>query len=271
MRKRLKCLLLAALILGGVSTTVLAAAPPEGPGANPSPEVSGSQPPAEAAPDPDETPAPKESGELGETPAPEESGMPEEPPVPEEPEPPTLEELRDTLMAILGDSGETQSIRASVDRMIALGDPGGTLRQWLESTIRKYQLEQELAQLTGTLGALEASSGELEALAQAAAELQSRLERTLPPPKTAFQEIAQHEPNPVEHEAGEILRRLAEHGVTRFRQLFRGNRSRSEIVATFLGVLELCRSRRLLLAGTEAYYEIKRGDWVPDGPFPETD
>lgn len=171
MRKRLKCLLLAALILGGVSTTVLAAAPPEGPEASPSPEVSGSQPPAEASPDPDETLAPEESGEPGGTPAPEESGMPEEPPVPEEPEPPTLEELRDTLMAILGDSGETQSIRASVDRMIALGDPDGTLRQWLESTIRKYQLEQELAQLTGTLGALEASSGELEALAQAAAEL----------------------------------------------------------------------------------------------------
>ena len=108
-------------------------------------------------------------------------------------------------------------------------------------------------------------------LAQAAAELQSRLERTLPPPKTAFQEIAQHEPYPVEHKAGEILRRLAEHGVTRFRQLFRGNRSRSEIVATFLAVLELCRSRRLLLAGTEADYEIKRGDGAPDGPFAETD
>lgn len=159
MKKRLERLLLAALILGAISTTVLAAAPSEGPAASPSPEVSGTQPPAEASPTPDESSAPEESGE------------PEESPAPEEPEPPTLEELRDTLMAILGDSEETQSIRANVDRMIALGDPGGTLRQWLESTIRKYQLEQELEQLTGTLGALEASSGELEALAQAAAEL----------------------------------------------------------------------------------------------------
>ena len=30
-----------------------------------------------------------------------------------------------------------------------------------------------------------------------------------------------------------------------------GNRSRSEIVATFLAVLELCKARRLRLAGTE--------------------
>ena len=30
-------------------------------------------------------------------------------------------------------------------------------------------------------------------------------------------------------------------GVEKFRALFRGSRSRSEIVATFLAVLELCR------------------------------
>ena len=35
------------------------------------------------------------------------------------------------------------------------------------------------------------------------------------------------------------------------RALFRGNKSRSEIVATFLAVLELCKASRLRLAGTE--------------------
>ena len=41
-------------------------------------------------------------------------------------------------------------------------------------------------------------------------------------------------------------------GVTRFRcALFQGNRSRSEVVATFLAVLELCKAHRLRLAGTE--------------------
>ena len=32
-----------------------------------------------------------------------------------------------------------------------------------------------------------------------------------------------------------------------FRKLFRGNRSRSEIVATFLAILELCRLRSVTL------------------------
>ena len=51
--------------------------------------------------------------------------------------------------------------------------------------------------------------------------------------------------------AGEIIRRLLRTGVTRFRALFQGNRSRSEVVATFLAVLELCKAHRLRLAGTE--------------------
>ena len=49
----------------------------------------------------------------------------------------------------------------------------------------------------------------------------------------------------------EILNRLLHLGVTRFKSLFRGSRSRSEVVATFLAVLELCKAHRLRLAGTE--------------------
>ena len=50
--------------------------------------------------------------------------------------------------------------------------------------------------------------------------------------------------------ASELLQRLLHLGVARFRALFRGSRSRSEVVATFLAVLELCKDRRLRLAGT---------------------
>ena len=59
-------------------------------------------------------------------------------------------------------------------------------------------------------------------------------------------------PYPVADKAGEILERLSRFGVTRFRALFKGNRSRSEVVATFIAVLELCKARRLRLAGTES-------------------
>ena len=88
-------------------------------------------------------------------------------------------------------------------------------------------------------------------LFKAMSDILGRLDNKLPPPVSAFQGIVGREPYPVADKAGEILRRLIQFGVTRFRALFKGNRSRSEVVATFLAVLELCKARRLLLAGTE--------------------
>lgn len=78
-----------------------------------------------------------------------------------------------------------------------------------------------------------------------------RVDNQLPPPTAAFEGIVGREPYPVSDKAQEILARLQRFGVTRFHALFQGNRSRSEIVATFLAVLELCKARRLRLAGTE--------------------
>lgn len=101
-------------------------------------------------------------------------------------------------------------------------------------------------------------------LLRAMAELQSRAERKLPPPRAAFQEIAQHEPYPVERKARDILRRLKELGVARFHQLFKGSRSRSEVVATFLAVLELCRSHVLQLTGSESECTVRQVGEPPE-------
>ena len=57
------------------------------------------------------------------------------------------------------------------------------------------------------------------------------------------------EPYPVETKAKEILRRLRGVGITRFLLLFRGSKTRSELVATFMAVLELCRNNLIKLAG----------------------
>ena len=78
-----------------------------------------------------------------------------------------------------------------------------------------------------------------------------RIGNKLPPPVEAFQGIVGREPYPVADKAAEIVRRLLSFGVTRFRALFKGSRSRSEIVATFIAVLELCKAKRVRLAGTE--------------------
>lgn len=98
----------------------------------------------------------------------------------------------------------------------------------------------------------------------AIAEIQNRAERALPPPRAAFQEIVQHEPYPVESKAREIIRRLKEGGITRFLLLFKGSRSRSEVVATFLAVLELCRAHVLHLAGSEADCTVRQESDLPE-------
>ena len=73
-----------------------------------------------------------------------------------------------------------------------------------------------------------------------------RAEKLAPPPRAAFEQIVQREPYSVSDKAGEIVRRLKS-----FLLLFRGAKSRSEIVATFMAVLELCRASVIRLAGGE--------------------
>lgn len=90
-----------------------------------------------------------------------------------------------------------------------------------------------------------------EDLHRAMVDVLGRADNKLPPPMSAFQGIVGREPYPVTDKAGEILQRLVRFGVTSFRALFKGSRSRSEVVATFLAVLELCKARRVRLAGTE--------------------
>ena len=90
-----------------------------------------------------------------------------------------------------------------------------------------------------------------EDLVQAMAAIAERSERALPPPTGIFSGIVGREPYPVTKKAAEVLKKLISHGVSRFLKLFRGNRSRSEIVATFLAVLELCRLKSIELEETE--------------------
>ena len=80
----------------------------------------------------------------------------------------------------------------------------------------------------------------------------------------AFQGIVGREVYPVAEKAGEIIKRLMEFGMTGFRALFRGNRSRSEVVATFLAVLELCKANRILLSGEQDNCNVTYTNTVPE-------
>lgn len=88
---------------------------------------------------------------------------------------------------------------------------------------------------------------ELSDMLRALDEISERNQRRLPPPTVNFKGIVGKEPYPVSRKAGEVLRTLVLRGIERLKNLFRGNRSRSEIVATFLAILDLCKNNSVTL------------------------
>ena len=86
-----------------------------------------------------------------------------------------------------------------------------------------------------------------EDLLRALDMITERNERMLPPPTVNFKGIVGKEPYPVGKKSVQLLRRLVQHGILRLKNLFRGSRSRSEVVATFLAILELCKTNRVTL------------------------
>ncbi len=88
---------------------------------------------------------------------------------------------------------------------------------------------------------------EPEDLLRALDEIAERNQRRLPPPTVNFKGIVGKEPYPVSRKAKEVVRRLVLRGIERLKNLFKGSRSRSEIVATFLAILDLCKTNSVCL------------------------
>ncbi len=74
-----------------------------------------------------------------------------------------------------------------------------------------------------------------------------RSQRQLPPPTMNFKGIVGKEPYPIGRKTGEVLRQLVLRGAERLKNLFCGNKSRSEVVATFLAILDLCKTNTVTL------------------------
>ena len=86
-------------------------------------------------------------------------------------------------------------------------------------------------------------------LLRALDEISERNQRRLPPPTVNFKGIVGKERYPVSRKTGEILRRLILRGVEKLMNLFKGNKTRSEVVATFISVLEMCKTGSVVLEG----------------------
>ena len=95
-----------------------------------------------------------------------------------------------------------------------------------------------------------------EDLRRAFLTMRERADVKVPSPITAFQGIVGKEPYPVERKAAELLKRLLRRGRARLKSLFRGSRSRSELVATFLSVLELCKLNSVRVSEEDGELEI---------------
>ena len=82
-------------------------------------------------------------------------------------------------------------------------------------------------------------------LLKALDNIAERNQQRLPPPTVHFKGIVGKEPYPVTRKATELIRTLILRGIQSLKNLFKGNRSRSEIVATFLAILELCKTSNI--------------------------
>ena len=128
-------------------------------------------------------------------------------------------------------------IKAAAARLGPMGEFGRNIMVWGPEPVERgkvYHYDHQPEDLLAAMG-----------------EIADRSERRAPPPLTNFTAIVQQEPYPVASKAGEILERLRRIGITSFRLLFRGSRSRSEVVATFIAVLELCKAKMIRLAGSD--------------------
>lgn len=84
-----------------------------------------------------------------------------------------------------------------------------------------------------------------------------RGQRRLPPPVTPFTKIVAKKIVAVSTKIVYVMRNLLKSGKGKLSHLYSGAKSRSELVATFLAVLELCKANRIEITGNSNDAEIK--------------
>lgn len=98
-----------------------------------------------------------------------------------------------------------------------------------------------------------------------------KAKRNLPPPKTAFSGIVSKRMVSVTSRIVFVLNRLYESGKARYRYFFTPSEDRSEIVATFLAILELMKSKRITVDDDNTYVYFNRNAGVAAEDFNEAD
>lgn len=83
-----------------------------------------------------------------------------------------------------------------------------------------------------------------------------RGQRRLPPPTNVFSKIVARKIVSVSSKIVFVMKHLMRNGTNKMQSLFKNAQSRSELVATFLAVLELCKANRVHLDGEGDELEV---------------
>ncbi|MCI8554246.1 MAG: hypothetical protein HFJ80_04795 [Clostridiales bacterium] len=88
----------------------------------------------------------------------------------------------------------------------------------------------------------------------------------MPPPPQAFSGIVSRTIVSVASKITDVLGRLYHRPMVSYRSLFQSAQSRSELVATFLALLELVKDKRIVVdgEGDGQYIKMRGGDPVGD-------
>ena len=96
-----------------------------------------------------------------------------------------------------------------------------------------------------------------EELADAFLSVKGRVRRRQPPPVTAFRGVVGRKAVSVASRVVHVIKRLIKGGPSRIGSLYADARGRSELVATFLALLELIRSRRITVEDENGEETVK--------------
>ena len=84
-----------------------------------------------------------------------------------------------------------------------------------------------------------------------------RAQRKLPPPVDSFRQIVARKFVNVASKIGSVMGKLKKHRKVKFLKLFSDAQSKSDIVATFLAVLELAKTKQITLEGSMENPEVE--------------
>jgi len=160
------------------------------------------------------------------------------------------------LLPVYGDESENEDPRASLIKALLNYQ---LVKQAGSMLLERYQLGKDI--FTRERETFEADRDRLfgntaEQLKGAMAVLLEKLERRLPPPPESFSDFVSRRQISVSDKLEMILNRFQTSRQLSFNDIVMESQSRQEVVAVFLAVLELSRTKRVVIEEADGQYSL---------------